>query len=277
MHKSFGLTTTLRTVTAGTQPELFEMPKGRGWDDLTLARLSQAHAEEIVDLRAQVLSVLDDPDEYVQEEDELGFIRTHLGAGGFTLGVFSGATLVGYGMVGFPRADDPENMGRLIGVPEHELGQVAHIASCMVVPEWRGRGLQKLLLEKRIAIAGLIKSRTQYIAMTSLRNARSRHNMLSMGFRVRKAMYIGTLRRHLLHRYIDTGVARPAVIVDRHRIEVTGTLAFEQHRELTERGWWGISEQRVNGLLGPDGSVWDGAQVLVFHPVRLQADDLADR
>jgi GNAT superfamily N-acetyltransferase len=261
MTASLGLTVPLRALSEADNP--LDLQPDPRWHSLRISRLDRSHLPAILALRKIVLGTLSDPDEYVCEEDESEFVASHLGADGFTLGILNGEALVAYGMVGFPAASHPDNLGRPLGLPVSELGRVAHLSSCMVLPDWRGRGLQKLLLEKRVAIAGLVKSRTHFIAMTSTYNARSRHNMFAIGFRLRKATLIGPLKRHLFHKASDS-----ASFVDRHRLQLCGVHAFDRHQELTESGWLGVSEETVYGLQYADGTEMSPAAVLLFHPVR---------
>ena len=48
----------------------------------------------------------------------------------------------------FP-GDSEENLGRDIGLPESELMLVAHMDSVAILPEYRGAGLQKRLMQHR--------------------------------------------------------------------------------------------------------------------------------
>lgn len=162
--------------------------------------LSPSDVAALITLRSEVRAELSDPDLYVNEDDEEGFLRKLCGESGQTYGVFDGERLVAYGSVGFPLADDEDNLGILLGLDGAGCAQIAHIASCMVLPSHRGHALQRSLLRARFALA-VATGRRHAIAMVSLKNDASRHNMLRQGMRVR---WVGTLchglRRQLLVR-----------------------------------------------------------------------------
>lgn len=165
---------------------------------LSWRMLAGTDIRDLRNLRAKVLADLPDPDFYVQEDDEEGFLRNLCGQGGQTYGVFDNNRLVAYGAISFPGACDQDNLGVLLGFEQQECALVAHMASCMVLPAYRGGALQQELLRARFALARAC-GRRYAIAMVSLKNNQSRHNMLLQGMSVRWIGELcGGLRRQLL-------------------------------------------------------------------------------
>ncbi|MFY3383343.1 GNAT family N-acetyltransferase [Paracidovorax sp. MALMAid1276] len=148
-------------------------------------------------LRDRVIASLPHPDFYVREDDERAFFDTHTEPEGQTLGVFAHGELVAYAMVGFPaRGSEAQNLGRTIGLSAAQQGRVAHLSSCMVVPAWRGHGLQRVLLAARLALAQA-RGRPVCLAMVSLHNHFSRHNLLRQGLHIAWTGTIDGLQRHV--------------------------------------------------------------------------------
>lgn len=156
----------------------------------------------LMNLRNVVIASLPHPDMYVREEDEAAFVSAHIGAAkgageGETIGVFDGDRLAAYGMLGLPSRHDPDNLGRLLGYGESRLARVAHLASCMVAPPYRGRHLQCSLLAARMQLA-YARGREVCIAMVSPRNQASRSNLIREGLRSDWMGEIDGLQRELM-------------------------------------------------------------------------------
>ncbi|MDF1485551.1 hypothetical protein PY257_10230 [Ramlibacter sp. H39-3-26] len=169
-----------------------------------LAGIPDAHMRVLQDgdfaawsaLRDAVIAALPDPDFYVREDDEQAFFAAHASPHGETLGVFVGGQLVAYAMVGFPDAAAPDNLGRVIGLAPALHGAVAHVSSCMVLPAWRGHRLQRTLLDIRLMLAQM-QGRHLCMAMVSLHNHLSCHNLLRQGLHIAWTGMIDGLQRHV--------------------------------------------------------------------------------
>lgn len=148
-------------------------------------------------LRNEVISGLAHPDMYMREGDEAAFFAQHLPPRGHCIGVWFGDELAAYAMLGLPEPGAPGHLGAAIGLAPREQTGVAHLASCMVRARWRGNRLQALLLQLRCAMARA-QHRTRCLAMVSLHNAASRHNLLAQGLWIEWTGTIGGLRRHVL-------------------------------------------------------------------------------
>lgn len=147
-------------------------------------------------LRDTVIAALPNPDFYVREPDEQAFYVAHTEPGGEAIGVFAHGALVAYAMVGFPEAESADNLGAVIGLAPDYHAKVTHLSSCMVLPQWRGRGLQRTLLSARLALAHA-RGRPLCMAMVSLHNHSSRHNLLRQGLHIAWTGLIDGLQRHV--------------------------------------------------------------------------------
>lgn len=157
-------------------------------------------------LRDGVIAELPHPDFYVREDDEQAFFDAHTDPCGETIGVFAHGDLVAYAMVGFPGCDGAaHNLGALIGLPPAQHAKVTHLSSCMVTPTWRGRGLQRALLAARLALAHAC-GRPLCLAMVSLHNHSSRHNLLRQGLHIAWTGAIDGLQRHVAMIDLDHGL-----------------------------------------------------------------------
>lgn len=194
------------------------------------------HIEEILALRREVLSGLEHPDIYVREADEVGFVSDHLGERGLTLGFFAGTRLVSYGMLGLPGTDDPGNLGFAIGFDAARRERVAHLASCMTLKDYRGKSIQRELVEARMRLAKSL-GRRYCLAMVSLHNGMSRGNLFAAGLTIRWAGYLDELKRQLMFRDLDASIG-----FDERQEACVDPLDFERQCELTRAGWWGVGE-----------------------------------
>lgn len=202
-------------------------------------------------LRDEVIAGLAHPDMYVREDDEAAFFAQHMLPGGCGIGVFLGPELVAYAMLGLPEPGAPGHLGAAIGMAPHAQAGVAHLASCMVRARWRGNQLQALLLKLRYALAQAYH-RPRCLAMVSLHNAASRHNLLARGMWVDWTGTIDGLRRHVLQ--IDLhGRAR----WDLRHTRLIASDDFAQLCVAADDGYVGVQEVR------------EGTQLLLRYARRL--------
>ncbi len=95
--------------------------------------------------------------------------------------------------------DREENLGRDIGLSQDELGKVAHMESVAILPQYRGNGLQYILM--KTAEEELRKQGYRHLMCTvHPDNKYSRSNMIRQGYQVvlTKEKYGGYLRDILL-------------------------------------------------------------------------------
>lgn len=94
---------------------------------------------------------------------------------------------------------EPENMGYDIGLPKEELPMVAHMDSVAILPQYRGHGLQRRLMEA--AESDLRREGYRYLMCTvHPDNCYSRNNVIGQGYRsmMVKEKYGGYIREVFL-------------------------------------------------------------------------------
>ncbi|MBB6560705.1 GNAT superfamily N-acetyltransferase [Acidovorax soli] len=197
-----------------------------------------------VALRDTVLDSLPNSDVYVREDDEENFFQAHMYPGGEVIGVFVEDALVAYAMLELPGEHEAHNLGQVIGLAPEQQGMVAHLSSCMVLPQWRGRQLQRALLSARLELA-LACGRPLCMAMVSLLNHRSRHNMLRQGLRVVWTGMIDGLQRHVAMIDLEQGMGFAA-----EGELLLPSLDYEALRAAALAGYACVGEVRA-----PDGAV----------------------
>ncbi len=205
--------------------------------------LAGADIRDLRALRAKVLADLPDPDFYVREDDEESFLRHLCGQGGQTYGVFDKNRLVAYGAISFPGACDQDNLGILLGFEQQECALVAHIASCMVLPAYRGFALQQELLRARFALARAC-GRRYAIAIVSLKNNQSRHNMLLQGMSVR---WIGELCGGLKRQLLVKDLFGRCPLVSTHAALRLAADDYEAQQKAVKTGLEGRQDVSVEG------------------------------
>ena len=101
---------------------------------------------------------------------------------------------------GNAQEDYEENLGRDIGLPESELGKVAHMDSAAVLPAFRGFHLQRRLM--KTAEEELQREGFRYLCCTvHPDNKSSLQSVLSQGYRIAKTCEkYGGFPRHILIR-----------------------------------------------------------------------------
>ena len=209
-------------------------------EGLDVRSLTTADVPSLSRLRSDVLDGLADTELYSRETDEIGFLRAHIGetGPGETLGVFDGHELIAYGMIGFPDQADPIGFAHYICTDPSDLARTAELASCMVSARYRGRHLQRLLLAKRIELAQS-RGRHLCVAMASLRNHVSRHNLMREGLQIGWVGEICGLKRHLL--VLDLSQPRALNLGITQWVDAAD---WKRQQYLVQNGWWGVDSVR---------------------------------
>ncbi|MFD2264242.1 GNAT family N-acetyltransferase [Lacibacterium aquatile] len=157
------------------------------------------------------------PDPSFLADDPQEFFAAHIEDWGCIGGVEDDGELIAFGVLGFgAQVPADENFGRLIGLSPDRLATVGQPDGVAVLGQYRGKGLQKLLLRWRLDQARA-KGCRDILSTCEPRNRVSLKNMLSFGMRVVKFDYLfGGLPRVVLHK--DTAgdaavdMARAAVV-----------------------------------------------------------------
>lgn len=133
--------------------------------------------------------------------DDLEYIRHTLAPGrgiGYKAIEKSTKETAGVFLAAIPGLDE-SNMGYDIGLPKSALPQAVHMDSVAVLPQYRGNGLQYLLMQR--AESDLKEQGFQYLLCTvHPENQYSRNNILRQGYRfvLQKKKYNGTIRDIML-------------------------------------------------------------------------------
>lgn len=161
---------------------------------ITLICASLEQADEIHKLMQNVHDRMDNKTLYVCDDFE--FVKKHIKNSGFTvIACNETSEIVACFIVRFPGLEE-DNLGRDIGLEGEELNQVAHMESAVVLPEYRGRGLQLAMLQ--YAEEMIDTSKYKYLMATvSPDNPWSYHSLEKNGYELKltKEKYGGFLRR----------------------------------------------------------------------------------
>lgn len=209
-------------------------------------RMGAGDRTEIIAFREAIFGALPDPDMYVPEVPE--FVDWHLeGERGFTFGLFIDNALAALTILGLPQAGMP-NFASDLPTPPANLMDVAHIASSMVDPRYRGFGLQKRLFAYRTLMA-LGAKRPILTARVALTNPISWRNMFSCGMVIGQLLFMhGDKLRFLFIRDLRQppyAFTAPAALVALRDIEA--------HRQAL-----------ADGLVGFKAILQDGAWIIAY-------------
>lgn len=231
--------------------------------DLRIVRLDHQHLAELMALQSVVCQHLDRPELYfpvtASEMHDL------VGPDGLCLGIQHGVQLVAFFGVQF-MGDRPDNVGNDLGLPSHDLPYVAYFMAVNVLPQYRGRGLQRLLTR---ALFGLMHvdappgestdadevlrmflATCPQVPLPEFRwlcstvspyNLASLHSFLSCGFRIAglKPKYLGHMRYLMLR-------GRSCVALEESSATATAVPlhAYAAQTELLMRGKLGVRLER---------------------------------
>ncbi|SIS66452.1 GNAT family N-acetyltransferase [Salimicrobium flavidum] len=129
------MTRTLREETVRHQPR-------QESEKASFSLLDLTHISEVRRLQEKVKEEVQQQ-ELLQEltEEELEFV---LEARGIVVGVYAKENLIAFRAMMYPKADDPENLGKDLGL---DTERVAHQEISCVHPDYQGNGLQKKMGE----------------------------------------------------------------------------------------------------------------------------------
>lgn len=164
----------------------------------------------------------------VKPETE-AFLQSLLEGRGRVLGGWSGEQLAAYGVLQHDLL--PEDAPReLLGLPPG--AGLCKLAGAAVHPAWRGGGLQRWLIQQRMALAG----DCAVFATAAPCNLPSWHNLLSAGLMVRGLQY-----RYGGHaRYLVAHVPGDPFVGDQTQARELGPEALDLQQQLLGQGWRGL-------------------------------------
>jgi len=135
--------------------------------------------------------------------DNIDYINSHIEKNGITFIAEINGITAGFLAVDIP-GELSHNLGFDIGLPLSELSLVAHMDSIVVLPDFRGLGLQKALLKYAEEQAHNL-GYTHFMATVHPDNAPSLKSFLASGYEIKitKLKYNGLIR-HVLYKNIET-------------------------------------------------------------------------
>lgn len=149
-------------------------------------------AQRIHALMLEVYEQMEDKTLYVC--DDLAFVERHISNEGFIVAACAEDVIVGSLILRIP--DESDNLGRDIGLSDQECQRVMHVESAVVLPEYRGKALQKRMLQ--FAQNHIDKNAYSYLMATvSPKNPASCRTLEQSGYTcvLTKQKYGGLLRR----------------------------------------------------------------------------------
>ncbi|MDL2271527.1 GNAT family N-acetyltransferase [Desulfovibrio sp. OttesenSCG-928-I05] len=166
----------------------------------TCIRAEYTHLPGIHAVMRCVEAGMDDPSLFVP--DDLDFLTRHIADEGVTVIALHGGAVCAFLVVDFP-GESEKNLGNDLGWSPDACRASVHMDSVCVLPEHRGHGLQKMLLQKGEELAAGL-GYTSFLATVHPDNAASLKSFLALGYSIgtTKEKY-GGLMRHVLWKAVD--------------------------------------------------------------------------
>ena len=154
---------------------------------VTLRQCTREEAETVYRLQNEVRAMMPNPELFMP--DTLENIQSYL-EHDLCLGVWDGERLGAYFILRYCGHSE-HNYAAFMGIPEAEWEHWANADSAIVHADFRGNGLQRLMLEAALPL--FPKKITHIGATVSPQNQYSLHNALASGFAIvsRREMYGG--------------------------------------------------------------------------------------
>lgn len=163
--------------------------------------LDESALQDILNLQEQIAGGLPSPEIFRLHDAD--YFRSLFKSERYVIGVIVDGSLIAYSLIYIP-GKKGENLGRDVGLPEDELGRVAHLQAAVVHPAYRGNGLQKRMGTAHLRV--IEEMGFEHVLCTvSPKNPFSLRNVLSNGFVIRglKPKFEGAWRyimyKNLLH------------------------------------------------------------------------------
>ena len=163
-------------------------------EDIILKKASKEDVSEIYALMQKVYDGLEDKTLFIC--DSMDYVEEQIRKDGFAVIACNKAgKLIGAFIFRYPQLEE-DNLGRDIFLEERELKKVVHMEAAVVLPEYRGRGLQSGLLKYGEKL--IDKNRYKYfMATVSPKNPASYKTLEKQGYHcmTTKEKYHGKIRR----------------------------------------------------------------------------------
>lgn len=172
--------------------------------DYVMNQLNGSHIDEIMALQQVIVRNLSRPDMLASFSRD--FMKAHLGAQGFVIGVWVESRLIAFRNVYYPSRDDTEwNLGLDMGFSPETLRQVANLQMVCVHPDYRGNALARKMNRVALYLLKKLGRRPQVCATVSPHNVWNIRILLNSGFYIRalKRKYGGKLR-YIVHQNLQS-------------------------------------------------------------------------
>lgn len=157
-------------------------------------------ADDIIQMMMELYEQIPSKEWFYPDKEE--DVRWFLNESGFALKAMSDDKMIGF-FFGYAPGLERENMGEYMHMSEKELRKVGHMETAMVVPAFRGRGLQARLME----FAEQEFKRRGYVHMFGTvhpDNVYSVKNFEKRGYRVvKETNKYGGLRRYVCYKHLQ--------------------------------------------------------------------------
>ena len=168
---------------------------------MIIKRATNTDIATINQIMTTVHEGVEEPDHFFA--DDLDFIKDHIDKKGFTLLAQCEGKNAGFLVIRFPKEKEDnliKNIPASMNIAVDQAGKVAHFESAAVLPEFRGRKIQQLLMEEAIHMLQDTPYE-YYMATVHPQNPASLKSLQKCGFRViNTTQKYGGMKRDILFR-----------------------------------------------------------------------------
>ncbi|SMD05364.1 GNAT family N-acetyltransferase [Sporomusa malonica] len=211
------------------------------WYPYTMRVLKESDLPSVLELYDFVVENIEDSDMLWRYANET--VVDFLGQDGIVAGVFVDRTLVGFRVMYFHHEGDPNNP---LLCNRSSYGKTAHLALCVVHPEFRGNSLQKHMGVHLLRVAQASRPFPTMCSIVSPHNYPSISDKFSLNMVVVKLMpKFRRIWRYIFYRDMDT----PITAVDKKLI-FAASYDYPRQIELLEQGYYGVQLGTSSGETG---------------------------
>lgn len=202
------------------------------WYPYTMRVLTKNDLPKALKLYDYVAENMDNPDMLWRYPDEK--VADFLGQDGIVMGVFAEQKLVGFRVMYFHHQGDPTNP--LAGIIKANFDITAHLALCVIHPEFRGNSLQKHMGVHLMKVAQESRAFLTMCSIVSPHNYPSISDKLSLNMVVVKLMpKFKGVWRYIFYR----NMAEPVMATDKKLI-FAASQDYPRQIELLDAGNYGV-------------------------------------
>ena len=154
-------------------------------NSFSIRRCALPDLDAIMELQQHISDTMTNPDLFVATDRADN--RDYLISPNAIFGVYDETRLIAYGSLIFPN-DAPENLGWDLGWNREKLFSTATLDTIVVDPDYRGHGLQRMLIQTCVSYAREILPSCNVMTTVSPYNEYSLRNVQAEGFTVRKRL-----------------------------------------------------------------------------------------